>query len=73
MVHENSAAHDAVLAEWRQYAVRENLSKSTGRDGYLFFLHLRHNHPDLLTFKAASRDRWQTIHSWLLRAGFVSD
>src|SRR5271163_503673 len=35
--------------------------------GILFFNYLRKMHPDLLLDFRSSGDKWQTIHSWLLR------
>jgi hypothetical protein len=65
-------ARRAILSEWRSWVKAQNLKNPTGTDGHIFYRFLRRERDDLLSFKAKG-DKWQVLHGWLLRAGFVSD
>lgn len=58
-------------AEAKEYIVdlwKEWLKNREGGDKYndmtIFYLQLRRNHPELLTFRAAG-DKWQTVKMWI--------
>ena len=65
-------AKRAILEEWRLWAAETNIKNANGRDGLRFFRFLERECKHLLAFRA-SGDKWQVVHSWLLRAKLVSD
>ena len=65
-------AKRAILEEWRLWAAETNIKNANGRDGLRFFRSLERECKHLLAFRA-SGDKWQVVHSWLLRAKLVSD
>jgi hypothetical protein len=58
--------------EWRSWAAETKIKNPNGRDGLRFFCFLEIECKHLLVFRA-SGDKWQVVHSWLLRAKLVSD
>ena len=67
-------AKPRVIREWDSWAVanlRPN-QEASGTHGLTFFAYLQSERPDLLAFKTRG-DPWQTIHSWLLQEGKVTD
>jgi len=65
-------AKQAILKEWHLWAAATSSNNAKGADGLLFFEFLQKERYHLLTFRAPG-DKWQVIHSWLLRAKLVSD
>jgi hypothetical protein len=65
-------AKRAILEEWRSWAAETKIKNPNGRDGLRFFCFLEIECKHLLAFRA-SGDKWQVVHSWLLRAKLVSD
>jgi hypothetical protein len=62
-------AQVAVKDEFRRWAASEKLQlPTTGNEAFRFYLNLESKHSRLLSFRS-SGDRWQTVHSWLIRAG----
>lgn len=64
--NEDDPARVAILQEWdawAQWHPRE--AKKAG--GMLFFTYLQKERSDLLIDFKASGDKWQIVHSWLLR------
>lgn len=61
-----------ILAKWDSWSRDNAPDNPTGRDALAFYAHLRENHPRWLTFRYPG-DRWQAVHSWLIRANKVSD
>jgi hypothetical protein len=67
-----SPARLAIIQEWDAWALKHpDNAKRLG--GMIFFLYLQEERPDLLLDFRAAGDKWQTIHSWLLRARKVED
>ncbi|MCH7776527.1 MAG: hypothetical protein IH878_08320 [Gemmatimonadetes bacterium] len=63
-----------ILHEWEGWRAN-NLTpgeRASGTDGLAFFVFLQSEKPDLLDFRCRG-DKWQIIHAWLLRKGFVCD
>lgn len=67
-------AEREIIAEWHQWRARtlSAVDKPTGNDAFVFFGYLGSERPELLGFQG-SGDKWQIIHGWLLRRGYVSD
>ena len=65
-------ARAAIRIEWVVWARATKIKNATGADALLFFNYLQAERPDLLAFKA-SGDKWQVVHSWLLKARLVAD
>ena len=65
-------AKKLVLQEWDDWAPKNvpQGQQARGTDGLIFFGYLQSQRPHLLQFKT-SRDRWQTVHGWLARAGKI--
>lgn len=63
-------ARQRVLTEWDRWPDRPG--NPTGNDAMIFFGFLQRERPNLLMFRSAG-DKWQTVHSWLLSGGRVSD
>jgi hypothetical protein len=64
-------AQAAIIAEWDRWAAR-NPNDAKVMSGMLFFVYLQEERPMLLDFRS-NGDKWQDVHSWLLRAGRVKD
>jgi hypothetical protein len=65
-------ARREILREWKSWITKEN-ENPTGLVGLRFFGVLQKERGYLLDFRSASADKWQVVHGWLLRAGYVSD
>ena len=61
-----------VIREWDSWA-QKNPDAAKQMNGMLFFTYLQRDRPDLLEFKAGNQDKWQIVHSWLLRERRVTD
>ena len=69
-----SEAKSLVMSEWRAWK-RDDVpvdSRPSAKDAVVFFQFLQRERPDSLRFRYGG-DRWQIVHSWLLRAREVSD
>jgi hypothetical protein len=68
---DNHPAKWEVIREWDAWsASHQKEAKMMG--GMVFFTHLEKDRPDLLRFPDKG-DKWQTVHSWLLRERRVAD
>ena len=63
-------ARRGILAEWPLWTAATKTLNPSGIDALMFFSFLQKERSHLLMFKA-SGDKWQTVHSWLLRACLV--
>lgn len=62
-----------VIREWRSWRKANGVTaEAGGNDALRFYTHLQSNHPELLRFRSP-RDRWKTVHDWLLSTGCVRD
>jgi hypothetical protein len=67
---EASPARIAIIEEWDAWA-KKHPEKIKVAGGVLFFTYLQTKRPDLLLDFKSPGDKWQIIHSWLLREGRV--
>jgi hypothetical protein len=65
----NPEARDAILREWHKW--NPSFDKQM-MNGMRFFQYLQKEQPQLLNFKT-KEDKWQDVHSWLIRAGCVKE
>lgn len=61
-----------IIAEFRRWAHKNNVSKPTGSDAIRYFKYLQRELPELLIFET-SGGKSQTVHAWLLDEKLVSD
>ena len=64
-----------IIREWDRWLQTQSIDSGgpTGRDTLKFFFELQDARSPLLDFKSRGRDKWQIIHTWLLRKELVSD
>jgi len=67
---EASPARTAIIEEWDAWA-KKHPEKIKVAGGMLFFNYLQNKRTDLLLDFKSPGDKWQVIHSWLLREGKV--
>jgi len=67
-------AQGSIMHEWDEWAASKLTpgSERIGTDALVFFGHLQQHRPGLLNFRNRG-DKWQAVHSWLLRAGKVKN
>ncbi|WP_426406986.1 hypothetical protein [Bradyrhizobium ganzhouense] len=65
-------ARRQILIEWQRSATATPKPIPNGMDGLTFLADLQRYRPDVLEFRDRG-DKWQTVHGWLLWAGFLSD
>jgi hypothetical protein len=63
-----SEAKRLILEAWDRWAQRHALDAEdvTGRDSLKFFIELQDSKSPLLNFQTRGRDKWLTIHAWLV-------
>jgi hypothetical protein len=69
---EDNSAKLAVLQEWDRWA-QKHPHDAIISGGIAFFTYPQRDRPDLLLDFKSPGDKWQIVHSWLLRAGKVRD
>jgi len=66
---EKTAAKQAVIHEWENWAALHPDDLKNPNAGMYFFTHLQQKKPELLNF--TSSDKWETVHVWLLQEGHI--
>ncbi|WP_092516144.1 hypothetical protein [Afipia sp. GAS231] len=63
-----SEAKRLILEAWDRWVQRQALDADgvTGRDSLKFFIELQDSKSSLLNFQTRGRDKWLTIHAWLV-------
>jgi hypothetical protein len=64
-------AKQNVVVEWDSWSASNKITNAMAEDKLTFYAHLLKERPDLLDFNA-SGDKWQDVHSWLIRSRRVS-
>jgi hypothetical protein len=62
----------AIIHEWDNWAALHPDDLKSHSAGMLFFSHLQEKKPELLNLRSP-RDKWETVHGWLLQEGRVKD
>jgi hypothetical protein len=62
-----------IIQQWDQWVQTQSIEPrhASARDSFKFFLELEDAQSPLLNFQPRGRDKWQTVHDWLLNEGRV--
>jgi hypothetical protein len=69
-MYKRDEARRMIFRAWHEWPDKPEVP--TGNDALRFFTHLENKHPHLLNFRGRV-DKWQDVHSWLIRNGDVPD
>ena len=67
-IMKQSEAKRLILEAWDRWIQKQALDGDhvTGRDSLKFFIEIQDSRSSFLNFQARGRDKWLTIHDWLV-------